>query len=205
MIVGYVSASTVEQNEDRQIATMNKYEVEKVFSENVSPKNGNREQLNFMLDFVREGDTVVIYDFSRLARNTKSLLEIVELLESKKVTLISEKENVDTSTVTGKLMLTMIREINEFERINMLERQKEGISEAKKKGKYKVLKEVKNDNFEEYCNRYMNKEVRIDNFEEYCSRYMNREVNKTQLAKELGVSRSTLDKLILAYIENNQG
>ena len=205
MIVGYVRASTVEQNEDRQIATMNKYEVEKVFSENVSPKNGNSEQLNFMLDFVREGDTVVIYDFSRLARNTKSLLEIVELLESKKVTLISEKENVDTSTVTGKLMLTMIREINEFERINMLERQKEGISEAKKKGKYKVLKEVKNDNFEEYCNRYMNKEVRIDNFEEYCSRYMNREVNKTQLAKELGVSRSTLDKLILAYIENNQG
>lgn len=182
MIVGYVRVSTVEQNDDRQLVTMDKYEVEKVFSEKVSAKDTNREQLRAMLDFVREKDTIVIHDFSRLARSTKDLLGIVEFLKRKRVTLISEKENIDTSTPIGKLMLTMIGAINEFERTNMLERQREGIAEAKKKGKYKGRKEIK-----------------IDNFNEHYNRYMNREVNKTQLAKELGVSRPTLDKLILEY------
>lgn len=76
-------------------------------------------------------------------------------------------------------MLTMIGAINEFERANLLERQREGIAQAKKDGKYKGRKEIK-----------------IDNFEEHYQRYLNRELNKTQLAKELGVSRPTLDKLI---------
>lgn len=182
MIVGYVRVSTIEQNEDRQLVTMEKYNVEKVFSEKVSAKDTNRVELNNMLDFIREGDTVVIHDFSRLARSTKDLLEIVELLEDKKVTLISSKENIDSSTPTGKLMLTMIGAINEFERANLLERQREGIAIAKAKGLYKGRKEIK-----------------IDNFEEYYNRYKNREFNKTQLAKELGVSRPTLDKLIKDY------
>ena len=182
MIVGYVRVSTIEQNEDRQLVTMEKYNVEKVFSEKVSAKDTNREELNKMLDFIREGDTVVIHDFSRLARSTKDLLEIVELLEAKKVNLISAKENIDSSTPTGKLMLTMIGAINEFERANLLERQREGIAIAKEKGLYKGRKEIK-----------------IDNFEEYYNRYKNREFNKTQLAKVLGVSRPTLDKLIKDY------
>ena len=182
MIVGYVRVSTVEQNESRQLITMEKYNVEKVFSEKVSAKDTNREELNKMLEFVREGDTIVIHDFSRLARSTKDLLHIVELLEDKNVNLISAKENIDSSTPTGKLMLTMIGAINEFERTNMLERQREGIAIAKSEGKYKGRKEVK-----------------VDNFEEYYSRYLNRELNKTQLAKELGVSRPTLDKLIKEY------
>ena len=182
MIVGYVRVSTIEQNEDRQLVTMEKYNVEKVFSEKVSAKDTNREELNKMLDFVREGDTVVIHDFSRLARSTKDLLEIVELLNDKKVNLISSKENIDSSTPTGKLMLTMIGAINEFERANLLERQREGIAIAKAKGLYKGRKEIK-----------------IDNFEEYYNRYKNREFNKTQLAKELNVSRPTLDKLIKDY------
>lgn len=182
MIVGYVRVSTIEQNERRQLITMDKYNVEKVFSEKVSAKDTNREELNNMLEFVREGDTIVIHDFSRLARSTKDLLHIVELLENKKVNLISAKENIDSSTPTGKLMLTMIGAINEFERTNMLERQREGIAIAKAEGKYKGRKEVK-----------------IDNFEEYYKRYLNREFNKTQLAKELGVSRPTLDKLIKEY------
>ena len=137
MIVGYVRVSTVEQNESRQMVTMENYKVEKVFSEKVSAKDTNREELNKMLDFVREGDIIVIHDFSRLARSTKDLLDIVELLEDKKVNLISAKENIDSSTPTGKLMLTMIGAINEFERTNMLERQREGIAIAKSEGKYK--------------------------------------------------------------------
>ena len=184
MRVGYVRVSSVNQHEERQLVTMEHFKVEKIFQEKVSGKDKNRPQLKQMLEFVREGDTVVIHDFSRLARSTKDLLEIVEYLESKKVTLISAKENIDTSTATGKLMLTMIGAINEFERTNLLERQKEGIAIAKEKGKYKGRKEVK-----------------IDNFEQYYKRYMSREVTKTQLAAELNISRPTLDKLIKEYKE----
>ncbi len=179
MIVGYVRVSTVEQNESRQLVTMERYNVEKLFQEKVSAKDINREELNKMLDFVREGDSIVIHDFSRLARSTKDLLHIMELLESKGVNLISTKENIDSSTPTGKLMLTMIGAINEFERTNMLERQREGIAIAKAAGKYKGRKEIK-----------------LENFEDYYNKYLRREFNKSQLAKELGVSRPTLNKLV---------
>lgn len=189
MIIGYIRVSTVEQNLDRQEVTMEKYQVEKVFSEKISAKDTNRPELQKALEWVREGDTLVVHDFSRLARSTKDLLEIVEFLNDKKVTLISAKENIDTSTATGKLMLTMIGAINEFERANLLERQREGIAIAKDKGKYKGRKEVK-----------------IDNFEHHYNRYMSREISKSALAKELGVSRPTLDKLINEYEsdENNK-
>lgn len=182
MVVGYVRVSTVEQNEGRQMVTMDKYNAEKVFIEKVSAKDTKRKQLQAMIDFVREGDTVVIHDFSRLARSTKDLLELVELFNSKGVKLISNKESIDSSTPTGKLMLTMIGAINEFERANLLERQREGIALAKQQGKYKGRKEVK-----------------VDNFEYHYNRYLTRQVNKTQLAKELNVSRPTLDKIINEY------
>lgn len=181
MLVGYVRVSTVEQNEDRQLVTMDKYNVEKIFQEKVSAKDTNRKQLNAMLDFVREGDTVVIHDFSRLARSTKDLLTIVDLLEKKNVTLVSAKENIDSSTPTGKLMLTMIGAINEFERTNLLERQKEGIAIAKEQGKYKGRKEI---NIDE------------DTWNDLYNQYITRLINKTQFAKTLNVSRPTLDKLL---------
>ena len=132
-----------------------------------------------MIEFAREGDTIYIHDFSRLARSTKDLLNIVEKLTAKGIFLVSNKENIDTSTPTGKLMLTMIGAINEFERSNLLERQREGIALAVKEGKYKGRKEAV-----------------IDNFTEHYNRYMKREVSKVQLAKELGITRPTLDKLI---------
>ena len=78
MRVGYVRVSSVSQHEDRQLVTMEHFKVEKIFQEKVSGKDKNRPQLKQMLEFVREGDTVVIHDFSRLARSTKDLLEIVE-------------------------------------------------------------------------------------------------------------------------------
>lgn len=182
MIVGYVRVSTVEQNDGRQFITMEKYGVEKVYSEKVSAKDTNRPKLQELLEFVREGDTVVVHDFSRLARSTKDLLDIVDNFNNRGITLISAKENIDSSTPTGKLMLTMIGAINEFERENLLERQREGIALAKKEGKYKGRKEVN-----------------ISNFEEHYERYMSREVSKSQLAKELNISRPTLDKLIKEY------
>lgn len=179
MNIAYVRVSTVEQNEARQVESLGKHGIDKWFTEKVSAKDTNRPQLQAMLDFAREGDTIYIHDFSRLARSTTDLLKIVEQLESKGIHLVSNKENIDTSTPTGKLMLTMIAAINEFERANLLERQREGIAIAKESGKYKGRKAVE-----------------IDNFGEIYDRYMAREITKTEMARTLGVSRPTLDKLI---------
>lgn len=182
MNIAYVRVSTIEQNEARQIEALEKYGIEKWFTEKVSGKNTtDRPKLNDMLDFAREGDVIYIHDFSRLARSTKDLLEIVEKLNSKGIHLVSNKENIDTSTPSGKLMLTMIAAINEFERLNMLERQSEGIRIAKREGKYKGRKAIRVDS-----------EV----FKEQYERYQNREINKVELAKILKISRPTLDKLI---------
>lgn len=187
--VGYVRVSTVDQNEARQVEALKKHNIEKWFTEKVSGKDTNRPQLQLMLDYVREGDTVYIHDFSRLARSTKDLLEIVETLQNKGVSLVSNKENIDSSTPTGKLMLTMIGAIAEFERQNLLERQKEGIAVQKELDKSRKPEDKK------YKGR---KAVVIDEeqFETEYSRYQKREINKTELAKILEVSRPTLDKLI---------
>lgn len=179
--IAYVRVSTVEQNEARQVEALKAHNIDKWFTEKVSGKSMDRPQLKAMLDYVREGDTVYIHDFSRLARSTKDLLAIVEQLQDKGVHLVSNKENLDTSTPTGKLMLTMIAAINEFERENLLERQREGIAIAKAEGKFKGG-QVK----------------RIDEktFNAAYDRYQHRQLNKKELAAELKISRPTLDKLL---------
>ena len=138
----YIRVSTEEQNEQRQVEAMDRYGIEKWFVEKVSAKDANRPKLRELLDFAREGDCIHIHDFSRLARSTKDLLEIVELLRRKGVNLVSNKESIDTGTPTGKLMLTMIGAINEFERTNILERTREGIAIAKREGVYKGRKPI---------------------------------------------------------------
>lgn len=140
--IAYIRVSTAEQNEARQVEALAKHNIDRFFKEKVSAKDTNRPQLSAMLDYVREDDCIFVKDFSRLARSTKDLLEIVEVLESKKVKLISLKESLDTSTSTGKLMLTMIAAIYQFERENLLERQKEGIEIAKREGKFKGRKPI---------------------------------------------------------------
>ena len=187
MNIGYVRVSTVEQNEARQLESLKGYDIDKWYTEKVSGKDLNRPKLQEMLDFVREGDTIFIHDFSRISRSVKDLLSLIDLLEAKKVHLVSVKENLDTSTPAGRLMLTMIGAINEFERANLLERQREGIAIAKAKGKYKGRKAIEIDN------------SFIDGYQ----RYLARKINKLQLAKELGISRPTLDKLIEQYEQDN--
>ena len=184
MNLAYVRTSTVEQNEQRQIEALKKRDIDKWFIEKVSAKNiHERGELLAMMDFAREGDTVYIHDLSRLARNTSNLLTLITQLQEKKVNLVSDKESIDTSTATGKLMITMIAAINEFERNNLLERQREGIAIAKQQGKYKGRKQIT-----------------VADFENHYQRYLRREINKVQLAKELSVSRPTLDRLIQEHI-----
>lgn len=181
MNLAYVRVSTVEQNEERQIEALKKFNIEKWFTEKVSGKNMDRPKLQEMLDFCREGDTIYIHDFSRLARSTKDLLDIVERLKEKGVHLVSNKENIDSSTPQGKLMLTMIAAIYEFERENMLERQREGIAIAKREGKFKGRKPLE-----------------LDDFNKYYELYVSRQITKSEMARKLNISRPTLDKMIKA-------
>lgn len=180
MRFAYVRVSTVEQNEERQVKKLEAYNIEKWFKEKVSAKDINRPQLKAMLEYVREGDVVYVDDFSRLARSTKDLLEVVQILEYKSVTLISLKENVNTSTSTGKLMLTMIGAINEFERNNLLERQREGIALAKEKGKYKGRKKI----------------PLPANWNSIYTQYKERHISAKQAMELLGLSKSTFYRFI---------
>ena len=182
MRLAYVRVSTAEQNEQRQIEAMKRYDIEKYYIEKVSGKDTNRPKLQELLDFAREGDTIHIHDFSRLARSTKDLLDIVEQLDRKGIHLVSNKENIDSSTPTGRLMLTMIGAINEFERTNLLERQREGIAIAKRDGKYKG-----------------SKAITVADFPEHYQRYMTRQITKSALARQLGISRPTLNRIIAEH------
>lgn len=137
MKVGYIRCSTVEQHEDRQLVMMEQHGAERVFIDKLSGKDTNRPELQKMLEFLREGDTLIVESFSRLARSTKDLLGIVDQLEEKGVTFISLKETVDTSTPSGKFMLTVFAALAQLERENILQRQKEGIEAARKRGVYK--------------------------------------------------------------------
>lgn len=140
MKVGYVRVSTEEQNTIRQEVLMRELGVDKIFIDKASGKNTARKELQNMLQFVRVGDTVIVESYSRLARSTRDLLDIVEALKSKGVEFISKKEAIDTCTPAGRLMLTTFAGLYQFERESTLERQAEGIKEAKKAGKYKGRK-----------------------------------------------------------------
>ena len=139
MLLGYIRVSTVEQNEERQTRALLERGVEKenLYIDKQSGKNADREQLKALLAFCRKGDVVITESISRIARNTKDLLTIVEQLTSKGVDFVSLKECIDTATPQGKFMLTVFGAMAELERENILERQREGIAIAKEQGKYK--------------------------------------------------------------------
>lgn len=159
--VGYIRVSSIEQNTESQKSLLDKIGMDKIFEEKISGKNTNRPQLQAMLEYVREGDTVYVKDLSRLARNTKDLLDIVEYLTNKGVALKSIKESIDTSTAFGKLILTFLGAIYQFERDNLKERQEIGIAIAKQKGKYKGRKKVdKPANFSEVYNKWKNRQIK---------------------------------------------
>lgn len=136
MKVGYVRISTVEQNTARQDEIMKQLGVEKVFTDKLSGKNTFRPELQKMMEFVREGDSITVESISRFARNTKDLLELIETLEEKGVQFISQKESLDTNTVTGKFMLTIFGAVAELERNYIRQRQSEGIAIARSEGRF---------------------------------------------------------------------
>lgn len=174
MIVGYCRVSTEQQVMDRQVEIMKKYNVERTFEEKMTGKDTNRPVLNELMQFVRDGDTIVIESYSRLARNNIKLHELLEKLTQKGVTVISAKESFDTSTATGKLMLTLCGAFAEFERDVMLERQREAIRIAKEQGKYTGRPKKK-----------------IPNEIEIINDWVNRKISAKAAAEIMGISRAT--------------
>lgn len=186
--IAYVGVSTAEQNETRQKEALKKYDIDKWFIEKASGKDTNRPRLQEMLEYIREDDTVYVEEFSRLGRSTADLLNTVQQIEDVGAKFVSLKENFDTKTPTGKLQMTMMAAIAEFERSMILERQREGIAIAKREGKYKGRKAVS-----------------VPNIGTYYDKYMRRKGTKVSIAHELGISRTTLDKLFREYERSSDG
>jgi DNA invertase Pin-like site-specific DNA recombinase len=141
MLIGYCRTSTVDQKYGltAQIEALESEGVEKIFSEQISSV-AKRPELESALDFCREGDVLVVTKLDRLARSIHDLWKIVNRLEEKKVELKILDLNLDTSTPTGRLMLSMMGALAQFEREMLLERQREGIERAKAEGKFKGRK-----------------------------------------------------------------
>ena len=159
MKIGYIRVSTQEQNTIRQEALMESLGVEEIYIDRMSGKNTDRPELKRMLAFVRQGDTVIVESISRFARNTRDLLELTEQLSSKGVEFISQKEAIDTSTPAGKFMLTIFAAVAELERDYLLQRQSEGIAQAKKTGKYKGRKTIEHPDFDKVIRKWKRGEL----------------------------------------------
>ena len=158
MKIGYIRISSVDQNTARQEVLMQELGVDQIFIDRISGKNLDRPELKRMMTFVRQGDTVIVESISRFARNTRDLLELVEKLTVKGVEFVSKKEAIDTTTPTGKFMLTIFGVVAELEREYILQRQAEGIAIAKREGRFKggQPKAYDEEKFEILYRKYMN-------------------------------------------------
>ena len=114
MKIGYIRMSTADQNTARQELLMEQLGVDEVYIDRISGKNTNRPELQKMMEYVRRGDTVIVESISRFARNTRDLLELVEQLSAKGVEFVCKKEAIDTTTPTGKFMLTVFGAVAEL-------------------------------------------------------------------------------------------
>ena len=188
MKVGYIRVSTTEQNTARQEVLMNELGVEKVYIEKISGKSKDRPQLQEMMSFVREGDTVIVESISRFARNTRDLLDLVAQLAEKNVAFVSKREAIDTTTPTGQFMLTVFGAMAQLERDTILQRQREGIEIAKAAGKYKGRKPI---------------EVDEQLFAELYRDWKNGDTQPKYMIKKLGLSRNTFYRRVKAYEEKH--
>ena len=174
MKIGYIRISTIDQNTTRQELLMEQLGVDEVYIDRMSGKNTNRPELQKMLEYVRKGDTVIVESISRFARNTRDLLELVEKLTVKGVEFVSKKEAIDTTTPTGKFMLTVFGAVAELEREYILQRQREGIAIAKANGVYKGRKSLQ-----------------PPEFEKVTAKWRNGQITAAEAMRQLGMSKST--------------
>lgn len=172
--IGYIRVSTEDQNTARQEIQMQ--DLDKLYIEKVSGKSTQRPELKKMMDYIREGDTVVVESISRFARNTKDLLSLVEELTQKGVAFVSLKESIDTATPQGQFMLTVFGAMAQLERDCILQRQREGIAIAKAEGKYKGRQPISVDE---------------ETFKRECSLWRSGQITATEAMKRLNLKPNT--------------
>lgn len=182
MKVAYVRVSSVDQNEARQLEALQDYEIEKWFVDKASGKDTSRPAFQEMLNFVRESDVVYVHSLDRLGRSTLDILLLLKEFEERGVLLVSLKENVDFSTKFGKMFASFCAIFAELERDISKERQEEGIALAKKRGVYKGRRKIE-----------------VPDISRWYDLYFYREMSKTDIAKKLGVSYNTLNRLFDDY------
>ena len=135
MVIGYARVSTEQQNLDRQTDALNQYGVDILFTEKMTGTKKDRPELDKVKLKARAGDTVVVESLSRLGRSTKDLLNLVDEFDKADIQLVSLKESVDTKTPTGKLLLTVLSAICQFERDLTVQRTNEGLQAARARGR----------------------------------------------------------------------
>lgn len=163
---GYARVSTEEQILDRQIDMLTDYGVDKIYSEKMTGIKRDRPELEKMIERLTQGDTVVIESLSRLGRSTKDLIELMELFNHKGVNLISLKENIDTTTATGKLLFTLISAISQFERDCIVDRIKEGLAAARARGRVGGRKPIDQSKVDKAIKLYKSNEYTLTEIEE---------------------------------------
>lgn len=136
MIIGYARVSTVEQNLDRQLDTLNENGAEKIFTEKATGKKADRPELLRMMEHLRDGDVVIVSELTRLSRSTQDLFAIVEQVQAKGANIRSLKETwLDTTTPHGKLMFTIFAGLSQFEADLTAQRTREGLAAARARGR----------------------------------------------------------------------
>jgi DNA invertase Pin-like site-specific DNA recombinase len=181
MLLGYARTSTVDQKAglEAQLKELQGADCEKVFEEQVSSVDvAKREALSEALDYLREGDTLVVTKLDRLARSVAHMMEVLAAIEAKGASLRILSMNIDTGTATGKLMLSILGSVAEFERSIMLERQREGIAKAKAAGKYKGRKPTAKAKTEEVLKLH------------------SEGVGGSEIARKVGVGRSSVYRIL---------
>lgn len=181
--IAYVRVSSLDQNTDRQEIALKEIGIDRYFIEKISGKNTDRPEFKKMMEYLREGDILYIESISRLARSTKDLLNIVEVLKQKKVELVSLKENIDTCTPQGKFILTVFGALAELERENTLQRQREGINAAKNRG-----------------TQFGRPKTAIPkDFAKYYTEWKSGKIKAVQAYKALSLKKTTFYKLVNQY------
>lgn len=165
-IYGYARVSTNQQDLSRQIDLLRQYNCNEILTEKITGTKTDRPELDRLKDKVRPGDIVVVESFSRLGRSTKNLIDLVNYFEENNIKLISNKEDFDTSTPQGKLMMTVFQAFSQFERDLIVERTKEGLKSARARGRKGGRPKVKQKQIEKAIKLYKSKEYSVREIEE---------------------------------------
>jgi DNA invertase Pin-like site-specific DNA recombinase len=185
--IGYGRVSTLDQSLDLQMDALEKEGCIKIFEEKASGKNDDRVELAKALEYLREGDALVVYKLDRLARSTKKLIEISELLDQRGIELISIRDNIDTTTAVGRAMFKMIAVIAELERDIISERTMAGLQAARARGRKGGRPRTDEKKINQAIKLYESKEYRLNEIRELTG------VSKPTLYRELS-ARKIIEK-----------